>query len=345
MNLRLQDINIQAVRTKLLRWNRTKNDRPMPWKGEKDPYKIWLSEIILQQTRVEQGLKYYKNYVAKYPTIINLANAADDDVFKDWEGLGYYNRCRNMLFTARLIRDEYQGVFPDKYENILTLKGVGTYTAAAIASFAYDLPYAVVDGNVVRVLSRLLALDRQLISAADKKEYQELADSFLAKRKPGEYNQAIMDFGATVCTPKNPSCTICPLVSHCVAYKLDAVDKYPPKKQKIKLKKRELHYVLLHDKKSVYLRKRGEKDIWQSLYEPILIEQTHKPRWLTEQKAIHKAVQKLSHQHLIIHFYILNNNESVPIDLSLYQKVSLKRLKDKAYPKSVFDFLKEFEYI
>ncbi len=341
----LQDVNIQHFRQALLSWNRKKNDREMPWKGEKDPYKIWLSEIILQQTRVEQGVKYYNNYILKYNTINDLANAHDDDVFKDWEGLGYYNRCRNMLFTARFIRDEYNGRFPEEYDKILALKGVGTYTAAAIASFAYNLPYAVVDGNVVRVLSRYLALNRQLVTSQDKKLYQEIATTFLSKRKPGEYNQAIMDFGATVCIPRNPKCDQCPIRSKCKAFKANAIDKYPPKKKKIKLKDRYFHYILLSTERAVYMRQRGSGDIWQSLYEPILVEQRKKPLWLKQEKAVYQTKQKLSHQQLHIHFYILNNIAEGLIDTDSYQKIPEHKLKEKAFPKSVYEFLKEFEYI
>lgn len=345
MSSDLQNLNIQRFRSNLLRWNREKNARIMPWKGEKDPYKIWLSEIILQQTRVEQGITYYNNYISKYNTIKDLANAPDDDVFKNWEGLGYYNRCRNMLFTARFIRDEYNSEFPEEYDRILALKGVGTYTAAAIASFAYNLPYAVVDGNVVRVLSRYLALDKQLDTAQNKRTYQELADNFLAKRKAGEYNQAIMDFGATICTPQNPQCKKCPLRNRCKAYLLDRVAAFPPKKKKQELKERHFHYVLLHDKKSIFLRKRSGKDIWQSLYEPILFEQKTKPLDLREEKVIYTSTQKLSHQHLYIHFYIISNHTIRSFSLEGYQKVPINHLGKKAFPKSVYDFLKEFEYI
>lgn len=345
MKTPLQDVNIQYFRKRLLLWHRQVNDRKMPWKGEKDPYKVWLSEIILQQTRVEQGLKYYNNYILKYKTINDLANAKDDDVIKDWQGLGYYNRCRNMLFSARLIRDEYNGEFPTTYDEILALKGVGTYTAAAIASFAYNLPYAVVDGNVVRVISRFLALDKQLLTAKDKQEYQSLADGLLSKRNAGEYNQAIMDFGATVCTPQKPNCKACYLRNKCRAYQLNVVAKFPPKKKKVKLKERYFHYILLSNKGNVYIRQRGEGDIWQSLYEPILLEQKTIPASLKGHKAVYKTKQKLSHQHLHISFYILNNVLEVPVSIESYEKVSLRMLKKKAFPKSVNEFLEDFDYI
>ena len=317
----------------------------MPWKGIKDPYKIWLSEIILQQTRVNQGIKYYNYFIRKYKNITQLANAKDDEVFKAWEGLGYYNRCRNMLFAARFIRDNYEGIFPTTYSDILNLKGVGEYTAAAISSFAYNLPYAVVDGNVVRVLSRFLALNNQFITAKDKKGYQEIANAFLAKRQAGTYNQAIMDFGATVCTPQSPKCPACPLKRKCKAYAQNAIEMYPPKKVPLKLKKRTLHYIILRDKQSVFIRKRTEQDIWRSLHEPILIEQKSTPQWLKEHKLAAKKTQKLSHQQLEIRFYILNTDDKLPINIGSYTKTSLRSLKDKAFPRSVYEFLQEFEYI
>ncbi len=326
-------------------WHRKINQREMPWKGEKDPYKIWLSEIILQQTRVAQGIKYYNNYIRKYKTITELANAKDDEVFKDWEGLGYYNRCRNMLFSARYLRDHANGEFPTTYDEIIKLKGIGEYTASAIASFAYNLPYAVVDGNVVRVFSRWLGIDRAMVTAQDKKFYQSIADAHLAKRSAREYNQAIMDFGATVCTPMSPTCKDCPFQRKCVAYQTNSIERFPPKKKKIALKKRTFHYVLLQEGGQIYLRQRKEKGIWQSLYEPVLVESKAKPNWLGKKKADSIKTQKLSHQSLKIHFYILKELPKIDLDLSGYEKINLKKLKTKAFPRSIHEFLKEFNYI
>lgn len=338
-----QEIHIQYFRKRLLQWNLKINNRKMPWKGEKNPYKIWLSEIILQQTRVEQGLKYYEKFVFKYPTIQDLARAKDDNVLKDWEGLGYYSRCRNLLFTARFIASEYKGVFPDQFNDILALKGVGVYTASAIASFAYNKPHAVVDGNVVRVLSRFVGTKQPFISSIDKKYYQDLADSFLSKRKSAEYNQGIMDFGATLCKPQAPKCPECPVAKKCVAFQTNKVSEYPVKKKKVALKKRSFHYIILQEGAHVYLKQRADGDIWQSLYEPILIEQKTRPKFLS--KPIIKKTQKLSHQELTIYFYKVENAMKLPIDLEKYHKVKKSTLAKKAFPKSVFDFFKEFEYI
>lgn len=317
----------------------------MPWKGEKNPYKIWLSEIILQQTRVEQGLKYYEKFTTQYPTIQHLANAPADEVLKNWEGLGYYSRCRNLHFTAKFITNELNGIFPSDFESILALKGVGIYTASAICSFAYNLPRAVVDGNVVRVLSRILASNRPFISMADKKYYQDIADLFLSKKQSALFNQAIMDFGATVCKPQNPLCNTCPLQKYCAAYKQNVVADYPVKKIKAALKKRYFHYIIINSGKHIFIKKRGPQDIWQSLYEPILFEQKTKPAFLKANKAVCEKQQKLSHQHLFIKFYEVEFSANLPISFTDFLKVTQNSLAKKAFPKSVFDFFKEYDYI
>ena len=253
--------------SRLLGWNRAHNRREMPWKGERDPFKIWLSEIILQQTRVEQGMDYYNRFVATFPTVHDLANATDDQVFKLWEGLGYYSRCRNLLKTARLISREYDGQFPDTHAAILALPGVGPYTAAAIGSFAFNLPLAVVDGNVFRVLARYFGIATPVDSTSGKKQFTELAGSLLDQRKPGIYNQALMDFGATVCKPQSPLCGECPLRTTCTALAKGEVQALPVKSKKLQKKIRWFYYLLAGYKGKWYVRKREAKDIWQHLYE------------------------------------------------------------------------------
>ena len=193
----------------LLKWNSSLNHRPMPWKGEKDPYKIWLSEIILQQTRVEQGWAYYEKFVSNFPTVHDLAKAADQRVYKLWEGLGYYNRCKNLLITARLISKQHKGKFPNTYEHLLSLKGIGPYTASAIASFAYNLPHAVVDGNVFRVLARFYGIATPIDTKPGIDLFNKIATENLSKKQAGVYNQSLMDFGATVCKPVAPNCASC----------------------------------------------------------------------------------------------------------------------------------------
>ena len=206
----------------------------MPWKGEKDPYKIWLSEIILQQTRVEQGWDYYLKFIKAFPTVKHLATAPEAQVFKLWEGLGYYSRCKNLIATAKIIHQQYKNVFPSTYNEILALKGIGPYTAAAIASFAFNLPYAVVDGNVLRVMARMFGVRQPIDSTRGKALLTSLANELLDKQLPGIYNQAIMDFGAVICKPALPLCGECILNKHCIAYISRTVNLLPVKEKKIK---------------------------------------------------------------------------------------------------------------
>jgi A/G-specific adenine glycosylase len=256
----------------LLKWNKEKNNRLMPWKGEKDPYKIWLSEIILQQTRVEQGLSYYNNFIKTFPDVHKLAKAPDEKVFKLWEGLGYYTRCRNLLATARYISKELKGKFPETYEAIKALKGIGPYTAAAISSFAYNLPHAVVDGNVFRVLARVFGIHTPIDSSKGKKLFIELAEKLLDKKKPGLYNQAIMDFGAVICKPSLPHCETCVFKKHCAAFLGNKINELPVKEKKISIRKRWFYYLIVAYKNRIAIQQRTKKDIWQDLYEFPLIE-------------------------------------------------------------------------
>lgn len=258
--------------TGLMQWHWDQNRRTMPWKGEPDPYKIWLSEIILQQTRVEQGLGYYLRFTGAYPDISSLAAAPDADVFKLWEGLGYYSRCRNLLHTARTIVQDYGGVFPGEYQELVKLKGIGPYTAAAIASFGFGLPYAVVDGNVIRVLSRFFLENTSPDTPAGKKVFQEKADLVLDKGNPGAFNQAIMDFGATICKPALPQCPICPLNKNCIGFAKNKVQELPVKQKKAAKKERFFAYLILKYQNKIWIRERVEKDIWRHLNEFYLVE-------------------------------------------------------------------------
>jgi A/G-specific adenine glycosylase len=259
---------------RLLRWNQEANRRQMPWKGEKDPYKVWLSEIILQQTRVEQGLNYYNEFVSTFPDIKKLANAPEEKIFKLWEGLGYYSRCRNLIATAKQIALEQNGVFPKTYEQIVSLKGVGPYTAAAISSFAFNLPHAVVDGNVFRVLSRIFGINTPIDSTKGKKYFSLLANELIDKKQAGVYNQAIMDFGAMICKPV-PQCDQCVFNKSCYALLHDNINDLPVKDKKISIKKRWFYYLLIEHKNQFAIRQRTAKDIWQQLYEFPMIENTH----------------------------------------------------------------------
>ncbi len=336
-------------------WHHFQNKRKMPWKGEKDPYKIWLSEIILQQTRVEQGLSYYNRFVEKYPAIQQLAKAPDQEVFKLWEGLGYYNRCRNLLFTARLIVKEYKGIFPNQYENLLGLKGVGPYTAAAIASFAYNLPYAVVDGNVFRVLSRFFGIDTAIDSTAGKKIFSELANEVLDKQYPALFNQAIMDFGATVCKPMMPLCIECPARKHCTAYAAGKVNRLPVKEKTLQRKHRWFYYFLFEYRGTCLVNKRNDRDIWQHLFEFYLVEtesamvwdEGKVKEWLQAQYGIGDVeridlstvhTQQLTHQQ-IKGQYIHVKLSRKPAFLKHYQWQPLGRLKELPFPRFITQYL------
>lgn len=245
----------------------------MPWKGEKDPYKIWLSEIILQQTRVEQGMAYYNRFITTFPTVKHLARAKETQVFKLWEGLGYYTRCKNLIATARYIHEKLDGKFPTTYDDILALKGIGPYTAAAIGSFAFNIPKAVVDGNVFRVLSRYFGKEIPIDTTEGKKQFSLLAEALLDKKSAGIYNQAIMDFGAVICKPQLPLCADCVLKKNCIAFAQQKVDTLPVKEKTIAKKTRWFYYLIADYKGSRYVKVRGSKDIWENLYEFILLEE------------------------------------------------------------------------
>ena len=327
----------------------------MPWKGEKDPYKIWLSEIILQQTRVEQGLDYYLRFVKKYPSIKKLANAKDDEVFKLWEGLGYYSRCKNLLATARTIARDHNAEFPKKYEDILALKGVGPYTAAAIASFAYNLPYAVVDGNVNRVLARFFGIKTPIDSAAGKKEFNELAGQVLDSSQPAFYNQAIMDFGATVCKPQLPLCFNCVLNKACTAFKKGFVTEVPVKEKKLVKKSRWFYYIVAENEGKVMVRKRTAKDIWQNLYEFILIETSKQEQpaevlvstaFKAEAEKKHALiniseplVQQLTHQ--TIHAVFINIKMTKMPKAAEMELVGKEQLVTLAFPRLINRYIQE----
>ena len=246
--------------------------RDLPWRDTKDPYIIWVSEIILQQTRVAQGLDYFKRFVSRFPDIRALAEAQEDEVLRYWQGLGYYSRARNLHETARVICKQHEGIFPSEHGDIRKLKGIGDYTAAAIASFAWDQPYAVLDGNVHRVLSRLFSIPEPIDSAKGKRIFKELAQEILDTRQPGLYNQAIMELGALQCVPANPACPDCPLSGFCSAYLYNKVQDFPVKQKKAKTVDRYLNYFQILSNHHTWIRKRTGKDIWNGLYEFPLIE-------------------------------------------------------------------------
>jgi A/G-specific adenine glycosylase len=248
------------------------NKRQLPWRGTFDAYRIWLSEIILQQTRVAQGLPYYQKFVDKYPDITALAAAPEDEILKLWQGLGYYSRARNMHAAAKMVANQYNGNFPSTYKEILTLKGIGKYTAAAIASIAFNEPVAVVDGNVYRVLARYYGIDEPIDGTQGQKLFFELANELIDATQPANYNQAVMEFGALYCKPQNPDCGNCIFAQTCKAYKDGTVAQLPVKAKKTKVKERYFNYLYFDKPGAAFLQKRAEKDIWANLYEFPLIE-------------------------------------------------------------------------
>jgi A/G-specific adenine glycosylase len=342
----------------LLEWNKMENDRPMPWKGEKDPYKIWLSEIILQQTRVAQGWEYYNRFIATFPDVKKLAKASNEKVFKLWEGLGYYTRCKNLIATAKLIAKEKEGVFPDTYTEIISLKGIGPYTAAAIASFAYNLPHAVVDGNVFRVLSRFFGIETPTDSTTGKKLFTALAEELLDKTEPGIYNQAIMDFGAVICKPQSPLCVSCPLINKCEAFLHQKIDELPVKTGKMKKKARWFYYFIVEYGGKIYVRKRGPKEIWENLYEFVLFEsdkllsvkELQSTEFYKNTTAKNKAVilqvsqmykQQLTHQ-TIRGCFIQVKLQREPL-LRGYKPVTYNKISKLPFPKFITGYLAENE--
>lgn len=338
----------------LMYWHSHVNSRSLPWKDEKDPYKIWLSEIILQQTRAEQGLKYYLSFIENYPSVCHLAKAKDEDVFRLWQGLGYYNRCKNMLASARFICEDLNGKFPDDYEGIKSLKGVGEYTASAIASFAFALPYAVVDGNVYRVLSRYFGIEDAIDSSEGKKKFVQLAQDLLDTKFPAAYNQAIMDLGATVCTPKNAQCGDCPLHNKCVAFKDNLIALLPFKAKKLKVQNRFFNFLVLNYKDEIWIERRSEKGIWQNLHQFYLIESTksialstlQQDSFFVNNKSLIKELvfdsmykQRLTHQLLESKFYTVrlsSKNIALP-EQGFWLPIS--QLKNFAFPKTIVDYI------
>lgn len=336
----------------LMQWHHQENFRSLPWKQEKDPYKIWLSEIILQQTRAEQGLPYYLRFIEAYPTVRHLAQATDEEVFRLWQGLGYYNRCKNLLSTARVIAYDMNGVFPNTYDEILKLKGIGSYTAAAVASFAYGLPYAVVDGNVNRVLSRFFGIDLPFDTTEGKKYFFELAHKVLDRANSASYNQAIMDLGATVCKPQNPLCDECLLMKNCFAYAQEMIGLLPVKSKKIVVKERFFNYYIFKCKDKVYIQKRTAKDIWQNLHEPFLLEGDDKlnedafSNFHLQSKPVEigQSKQRLTHQIIVARFYLAEIKTQEKISENGWWVV-VSELKNYAFPKTVVSFFKKIKLL
>lgn len=331
------------------------NSRELPWRKTKNPYYIWLSEIMLQQTRVAQGLSYYLKFTSTFPTVFDLANADENTVLKMWQGLGYYSRARNLHFTAKQIANDFNGEFPSTYKEIIKLKGIGDYTASAIASICFDENTAVVDGNVYRVLSRYFGINTPINSSVGIKEFKKLAQTLIDETQPGTFNQAIMDFGAIQCKPKKPLCMFCPFADGCVALQKNLIETLPVKEKKVKVKNRYFNYLVIktNDNKTILSERKG-KGIWQGLYQFPLIESDkniNKNELISsdefaalfpEETTISlfnkkEIVHKLSHQHLHTQFWIIEPATSSEA------KINWSDIEKYPVPVLIANFLKEYQ--
>lgn len=353
-------MNKQTFASELVRWWEV-NKRDLPWKNTKDPYKIWISEIILQQTRVEQGKPYYDAFVNNFPDILSLAGAEEDEVLKLWEGLGYYSRARNLHYTAKYIVSDLDGIFPTTHDDLLKLKGVGPYTAAAIASFAFDLPHAVVDGNVIRLVSRILGITQVVDNPIIHKEISDFVSASIKYTSPSYFNQALMDFGSMICKPTNPLCNACVFQSFCKAFNKDLVNQIPSKTRKAPRKNRYFHFFdfrIDHGDMTIIVQ-RSDSDIWKKLYEIPMIE-TNDASPLTEEDLRKGALevlgtndiqlevkatklnitQILTHQKIHGIFYEFNVNNKLEKINPPYYLVKRKKVSNFAFPKIINDYLR-----
>ncbi len=341
----------ENINSLIINWY-IKNKRDLPWRKTNNPYHIWLSEIILQQTRVQQGLAYYLKFVRNYPLVSNLAQASEQQVLSDWQGLGYYSRARNLHKAAKIIHEDFEGIFPDQYSEIIKLPGIGDYTASAIASFAFNENQAVLDGNVFRVLSRLFNWSTPIDSTQGKKEFRQLAQDFLVENNPAEHNQAMMEFGATLCTPKNPNCEECPVLIHCEGYNMNVHLQLPVKEKKTKVRNRQMNFLFLENQGEILVEKRSKKDIWQHLYQfpcidEILVEESELKimfekevgRSLLDFHRTKNLTHLLSHQKLNIDIFtatLANPTIQFP-----YEWVKTEDLEQFPFPRPLVDFLQE----
>ena len=346
-------IKIMDFTNSLMQWY-LQNKRDLPWRKTVNPYKIWLSEIMLQQTRVAQGTPYFFSFIKAFPTVFDLAAANEEQVLKLWQGLGYYSRARNLHKTAQYVANELSGVFPDNYNDLLKLKGVGEYTAAAIASFSYNEVVPVVDGNVFRVLSRYFDVETDIASAYAKKEFTTLAFELMPKDNPGVFNQAIMEFGALQCVPKSPNCGICVFNTSCAALQKKKVDQLPVKSKKLKVRNRFFNYlVVLDDNENTIIQKRIAKGIWHNLYEFPLIETERVEDFDCIANLIQSdffkgneivgisesnpetIIHKLSHQHLHIKFWKIKVNGTIK------NAINSKTVKTFPFPIVIHNFIEK----
>ncbi|MFN0050037.1 MAG: A/G-specific adenine glycosylase [Cytophagales bacterium] len=338
-----------------------KNKRDLPWRDTKDAYKIWISEVILQQTRVIQGLPYYLKFTELFPNVEALANADEQEVLRCWQGLGYYSRARNMHFTAKMVVEKFYSVFPTSYDDLFSLKGIGPYTAAAVASFASNEDVAVLDGNVMRVLTRLFNIEKDISDEKTKKELQMLANRLLPKGKSAIHNQAMMELGAMICTPQNPKCELCAVNSNCLALENDKVSILPIKTKKIKVKTRYFNYIVLKTKQDYYLmKKRGKNDIWAGLWDFYLIESTksiNEPVGLESDflkysdtiflESTDELKHQLTHQTIWAKFWIFEISNPQNIFFTENEMIALSFNEMKSAPKPILinNFLNSYIFL
>ncbi|WP_423148744.1 A/G-specific adenine glycosylase [Rubrolithibacter danxiaensis] len=339
----------------LINWYE-QNKRDLPWRNTNDPYIIWLSEIILQQTRVEQGLPYFYRFSEKYPSVSDFASATEEEILKHWQGLGYYSRGRNMLKTARMVMEDHVGYFPKKYDDLIKLKGIGEYTAAAISSFAANEPKAVVDGNVFRLLSRYLGIAEPINTIKGKRKFTEIANELIDKKRPGTSNQAMMEFGSQVCKPQKPDCVICPLQIDCEARRTNHIDKLPVKLKNQKIRNRYFNYIVAVKENKILMNKRGPNDIWENLFDFPLFETPHpvNPGELkgdekftsifgqeVEIISTHGPLKHvLSHQRIFAQFLQIDNFNDNNFRNKNWFYIEQEDLEKIAQPKLIFAFFK-----
>ena len=342
-----------SFQREIIKWYEI-NKRELPWRDTTNAYIIWLSEVILQQTRVEQGLPYFNKFLANFPTVKDFANASEDQVLKLWQGLGYYSRGRNMLFTAKEVMAKYDGIFPVKYSELVKLKGIGEYTAAAISSFAANETQAVLDGNVFRVLARYFGIDQPINSTQGRKLFTALAKDLVADQQASLYNQAIMEFGALQCKPKSPNCAICPLRISCYAYNQQQINDLPVKLKKVKVRERWFNYFIGLDGTHILMKQRMPGDIWQKLYDFPLLETSEKQEhtnsnFLIQVKkmfgndvlvtSITEKKHLLTHQIIYVQFFGL---EHYMINFNLHTEIKsvlFSDFKELPHPKVISDFV------
>ena len=347
----------EMLNNQIINWY-NENKRDLPWRKTKDPYLIWISEIMLQQTRVATAIDYFNRFIQRFPTVNELANAQEQEVLNLWQGLGYYSRARNLHHSAKTIHTIYKGVFPTTYKDILQLKGVGSYTAAAISSFAFNLPYAVLDGNVFRVLSRLYGIETAIDSTEGKKLFQNIATETMGNATPEIYNQAIIEFGALQCVPKSPQCSECLLKSNCFAYQHNIVDKLPIKSKQIKLKNRYFYYLFLSCSNQFAIEKREDKDIWKNMYQYPLIESDRElsienlinaKQWidifgddnLVIQSISDNIVHKLTHQNINCKFIHVEIDEDYLNKNKRFIFIDKKESEQYPFPKLIYEHIEK----